>query len=90
MENAWISIGYNVAGFTDKDFSNANYTAQGPYIQYRFKFDQNSVKEGLKALGQVVPSHVYLLLPLTILVSSRSSAEANFCRSVILNCAGPP
>jgi uncharacterized repeat protein (TIGR01451 family) len=52
MENAWISVGYNVAGFTDKDFSNANYTAQGPYIQYRFKFDQNSVKDGLKALNQ--------------------------------------
>lgn len=52
MENAWISVGYNFAGFTDKDFSNANYTAQGPYIQYRFKFDQNSVKDGLKALNQ--------------------------------------
>lgn len=52
MENAWISAGYNVAGFTDKDFSEANYTAQGPFIQYRFKFDQNSVKDGLKAIGK--------------------------------------
>jgi outer membrane protein OmpA-like peptidoglycan-associated protein len=52
MENAWISVGYNFAGFKDRDFSAANYTAEGPFIQYRFKFDQNSVKEGLKKLGQ--------------------------------------
>jgi len=52
MENAWISGGYNLVGFTDKDFSAANYTAQGPFIQYRMKFDQQSVKEGLKLMGQ--------------------------------------
>jgi len=52
MENAWISLGYNIVGFHDKDFSAANYTAQGPFVQFRFKFDQNSVKDGLKALNQ--------------------------------------
>ena len=52
MENAWISGGYNFVGFTDKDFSAANYTAQGPFVQYRMKFDQQSVKEGLKLMGQ--------------------------------------
>ena len=52
IENAWLSLGYNFAGFRDKDFSAANYSAKGPYVQYRFKFDQNSVKEGLKVLGQ--------------------------------------
>lgn len=52
MENAWVSLGYNFAGFEDKDFSAANYTADGPFVQFRFKFDQNSVKEGLKALNQ--------------------------------------
>ncbi len=51
-ENAWLSLGYNFAGFTDKDFSAANYTAQGPFVQFRFKFDQNSVKDGLKSLNQ--------------------------------------
>ena len=45
MENAWISVGYNVAGFTDKDFSAADYTAQGPFVKFRFKFDQKSVLE---------------------------------------------
>lgn len=52
MENAWISGGYNFAGFKDRDFSAANYTAQGPFVQFRFKFDQNSVRDGLKALNQ--------------------------------------
>ena len=45
IKNAWISLGYNFTGFTDKDFSTADYTAQGPFIRFRFKFDQNSVKE---------------------------------------------
>ena len=52
MENAWVSLGYNLAGFKDRDFSAANYTAEGPYVQFRFKFDQNSVKEGLKMMGR--------------------------------------
>jgi hypothetical protein len=47
VKNAWISLGYNVAGFTDKDFSAADYTAQGPFIRFRFKFDQNSVREAV-------------------------------------------
>jgi uncharacterized repeat protein (TIGR01451 family) len=45
VKNVWISIGYNVTGFADKDFSAADYTAQGPFVRFRFKFDQNSVKE---------------------------------------------
>jgi uncharacterized repeat protein (TIGR01451 family) len=52
MENAWISLGYNLIGFHDTDFSAASYTAQGPFVQFRFKFDQNTVKEGLKMINQ--------------------------------------
>jgi uncharacterized repeat protein (TIGR01451 family) len=48
VQNAWISLGYNLLGFTDKDFSAADFTAQGPYVRFRFKFDQNSVKDALK------------------------------------------
>lgn len=47
VKNAWISLGYNVVGFTDKDFSAADYTAQGPFIRFRFKFDQNSAREAI-------------------------------------------
>jgi hypothetical protein len=45
MQNAWVSLGYNIVGFTDKDFSVSDYTAQGPFVHFRFKFDQNSVLE---------------------------------------------
>lgn len=45
VDNAWVSLGYNVWGFSDKDFSAADYTAQGPYVRFRIKFDQQSVKD---------------------------------------------
>lgn len=48
MKNTWLSIGYNLTGFQDVDFSVADFTAQGPFIKFRFKFDQNSVREALK------------------------------------------
>lgn len=52
VENAWVSVGYNVWGFSDKDFSAADYTAQGPYIRFRIKFDQNSVRDAAKWLNK--------------------------------------
>jgi hypothetical protein len=48
-KNVWLSVGYNFAGFYDEDFAGARYTAQGPYLQFRVKFDQDSYKE-LKSL----------------------------------------
>jgi uncharacterized repeat protein (TIGR01451 family) len=44
FKNTWISAGYNFMGFEDDDFSRANYTAQGPFVQFRMKFDQQSVR----------------------------------------------
>ncbi|HEX8512448.1 MAG TPA: hypothetical protein VF688_05010 [Allosphingosinicella sp.] len=40
FENGWVSIGWNVAGFHDRDFEEARYTRSGPYVTMRFKFDQ--------------------------------------------------
>ena len=40
--NLWVSVGYNFDGFEDDDFSLSRYTAQGPYIRFRFKADQDS------------------------------------------------
>ena len=47
-KNAWLSIGYNLIGFHDADFTEARYTAQGPYLKFRIKVDQDSLKEWLK------------------------------------------
>ncbi|MDH5611780.1 MAG: OmpA family protein [Gammaproteobacteria bacterium] len=43
--NIWLSLGYNFDGFEDRDFSAAGYTAQGPYLQFRMKFDQDTGSE---------------------------------------------
>ncbi|MDZ4185387.1 MAG: hypothetical protein U1D97_10465, partial [Desulfuromonadales bacterium] len=48
VKNAWISAGYNFVGFTDRDFSAADFTAQGPFVKFRIKFDQNSISDALK------------------------------------------
>ncbi len=43
MENTWVSVGYNVLGFTDNDFTGAEYRAKGFYAAMRVKFDQDTL-----------------------------------------------
>ena len=43
-KNAWLSVGYNIDGFEDEDFSSAEYTASGPFLKLRIKFDSSTVK----------------------------------------------
>ena len=43
-DNLWVTVGYNLAGFHDSDFSRAGYTAEGPYLQVAFKADQHMLK----------------------------------------------
>ncbi len=40
-QNLWASVGYNWAGFTDRDLSGSDYTSRGVYVRLRFKFDEN-------------------------------------------------
>ncbi len=47
IKNAWLSIGYNFNGFNDNDFKGGSYTAQGPFVKFRFKFDQQTVKDAV-------------------------------------------
>lgn len=44
FDNGWLSIGWNLAGFHDRDFEEARYTRSGPYVTMRFKFDQLSLE----------------------------------------------
>ena len=48
FDNFWLSFGYNTVGFYDKDFTAAEYTREGMYMRFRFKFDQNSLENMLK------------------------------------------
>jgi uncharacterized repeat protein (TIGR01451 family) len=43
VKNSYISIGYNVVGFRDRDFNESRYTRSGPFVSLRLKFDQNSL-----------------------------------------------
>jgi hypothetical protein len=43
--NVWVSIGYNFAGFRDDDFEASRYTAQGPFIKFRMKADQDTFRD---------------------------------------------
>jgi hypothetical protein len=45
VKNVWISVGYNFAGFRDDDFEASRYLAQGPYIKFRMKADQETFKD---------------------------------------------
>lgn len=50
-ENIWMSLGYNFSGFSDRDFSGADYTASGPFLKFRVKIDQKSASDLAKWLG---------------------------------------
>ncbi len=45
VKNVWLGLGYNVSGYNDRDFSMADHTAQGPYVRFRMKIDQQSLKD---------------------------------------------
>ncbi|MDQ7989684.1 MAG: SdrD B-like domain-containing protein [Candidatus Dactylopiibacterium sp.] len=41
MENLWLSVGYNVTGYRERDLvSEDRETARGVYLRLRFKFDE--------------------------------------------------
>jgi hypothetical protein len=44
VDNAWLVVGYNLLGFSDRDFSGSSYRAQGPYVTLRMKIDQDTLK----------------------------------------------
>ncbi|MEH3159836.1 MAG: hypothetical protein PGN08_13440 [Sphingomonas taxi] len=50
IPNLWISAGYNVAGYRDRDFEADRYTRQGPYVTLRLKFDQGTLGGATRAL----------------------------------------
>jgi len=51
-ENAMLTLGYNIAGFEDEDFSLQNYRHKGPYIQIKMKFDQENIRDIVKGVAQ--------------------------------------
>ena len=40
-KNLWVSVGYNLRGFSDRDLTASEYTARGVFVRLRFKFDES-------------------------------------------------
>jgi hypothetical protein len=49
VTNLWLGVGYNFAGFRDRDFAGANTTAKGWYLYLRVKADQEMMRDKEKA-----------------------------------------
>jgi uncharacterized repeat protein (TIGR01451 family) len=44
-ETIWMNAGFNVVGFEDEDFSAAGYSAAGPFVQLRMRFQPSDAKQ---------------------------------------------
>jgi uncharacterized repeat protein (TIGR01451 family) len=40
-KNFWLSVGYNITGFYDRDLTGDEATRRGPFFRLRFKFDES-------------------------------------------------
>jgi len=50
FKNGYVTVGYNVVGFHDRDYAAERYTRSGPFVTLRFKFDQDTL--GSLGLGR--------------------------------------
>jgi hypothetical protein len=44
VKNMYVSTGYNLRGFKDKDLTGADYTSRGVFLRLRVKFDERSLR----------------------------------------------
>ena len=50
-KNVWMSVGYNVDGYSDEEFEAAEYSRKGAYLKLRIKFDQTTAGELLDRIS---------------------------------------
>ena len=50
-KDVWLTAGWNLAGYRDRDFSDDRYTRAGPFVTMRLKFDQASVGAAARRMG---------------------------------------
>jgi len=41
FQNLWVTVGYNILGWRDRDLAGDEETDQGVYVGFRFKFDED-------------------------------------------------
>ena len=54
QQNLWVSAGYNVRGFSDKDLSASEYTNRGVYLRLRFKFDEDLFRSNNRSVNRTL------------------------------------
>ncbi len=53
VKNAWAELGYNFEGFDDEDFDDSNFKRKGPYLDFRYKFNQDTLRGDLPVRRKV-------------------------------------
>ena len=51
FDNMVLTLGYNWDGFEDRDFSLQTYRIEGPYLQFKMKFDQENLKDIVRKMS---------------------------------------
>jgi len=51
FENMLLTLGYNWEGFEDRDFSLQTYRIEGPYVEFKMKVDQQSLKDVVRLMS---------------------------------------
>ncbi|MGJ3629407.1 hypothetical protein AB5I41_25835 [Sphingomonas sp. MMS24-JH45] len=50
-KDVWITAGWNLAGYRDRDFAQDRYTRAGPFVTLRLKFDETSLASAARRAG---------------------------------------
>jgi len=51
QKNMWVSAGYNLLGFRERDLAGADATAKGAYLRLRMKFDERALEGMMSAFN---------------------------------------
>ncbi|MEL7452160.1 MAG: hypothetical protein AAGJ50_02140, partial [Pseudomonadota bacterium] len=50
-DNVFVSLGWNIEGFNDRDFEAAEFSRDGPFVKLRVKFDQHTARGLLERIA---------------------------------------
>jgi hypothetical protein len=53
-QNLWLSAGFNISGFSDRDLTGSDYTKKGFYIRLRYKFDETLFSSKNKDINRTI------------------------------------
>ena len=54
LKNTRLALGFNIAGYQDRELSGASYWARGPYMKVQIKFSERDIAAPLQGLANVL------------------------------------